>query len=40
MLFKNKAKLNTELIASDSAMLPPIDLTVPEHLQTATFALG
>ena len=26
--------------ATDTIALPPIDLSVPENLQTATFALG
>ena len=31
MLFKTKSDIQT---------IPPIDLTVPTHLETATFALG
>jgi hypothetical protein len=27
-------------VATENRPLPPIDLLVPEHLRTATFALG
>ena len=37
MLSKNKPR--TDLTAANSTA-PPIDLTVPGNLQTATFALG